>query len=110
MLYKAGVCTCNVKHEMSRADDTIDEAFIEVTGSEAVCTSTTEYYPSRLPTSKHYLGVAKDFRLRHLTLNTRDDVRLAVKRCLRDKYGANQYDVVFSANDTILHVEFDPKQ
>lgn len=110
MLVKMGVPYHNVSRHMRRAWPLIDEAFIETTGQEAVLTSTTE--GDHNADSLHYDTVeygASDFRLRHLVIERRDDVRLAVTDKLARKFGRFQYDVVFSNNDTTLHVEYDPK-
>ncbi len=90
--------------------DLIDKAFIEVTGFEATCTST--YTDSHSISGRHYYKDfgALDFRLKYFDLPTRDDIRLAVKKKIREKYPNRKYDVVFSGKrDSILHIEYDPK-
>lgn len=110
MLTKMGVQYHNMSRPIRRILPLIDEAFIKVTGDEAVLTSGTEGDHS--PGSLHYDTVdygAADFRLRQYDMKVRDDIRLAVKRKIIAKYGTRAYDVVFSVNDTVLHVEYDPK-
>lgn len=109
MLRKWEVPNRGLSVHMINALPLIDEAFMEVVGEEAVCTST--YTDPHKLNSRHYYLVygACDFRLKFYDMPTRDDIRLKVKEKLRDKFGKRQYDVVFSKNDTVLHVEYDPK-
>lgn len=114
MLVKMGVPYHNVSRHMRRAWLIIDQVFLQIVGREAILTSTTEGTHS--VGSLHYDTVnygASDFRARDLTLAERDDLKLAVKKALADRFGERQYDVLFSPEDghpdACLHVEYDPK-
>lgn len=107
MLVKMGVYYNRLRPKISQTMDIIDDIFVELTGQEAVLTSTNE--GNHLVRSHHYRDNATDYRLRHLNIALRDDIRLEVKRRLRDKFGDKKYDICFSNNDTTLHVEYDPK-
>ena len=107
MLVKMGVDITLLERPIRRVLSVVDDVFKEITGQEAVLTSTFE--GDHKPSSLHYANLAVDFRIRHVDMATRDDLRLAVKKRLRDVFGALKYDVLFSAGDTCLHIEYDPK-
>lgn len=110
MLVKMGVPYNDVSRHIRMAWPVIDEVFIAETGQEAVLTSTTE--GTHNTNSLHYDTVkygASDFRLNHIAFEKRDDIRLKVKAALSKRFGERKYDVLFSSNDTCLHVEYDPK-
>lgn len=107
MLVKMGVDYSRLKMPMRRALTVIDDAYKEVVGEEAVLTST--YEGDHMPGSLHYADLAADFRLWVYAMDIRDKVRLAVKRKLAERFGKLKFDVLFSAEDRALHVEYDPK-
>lgn len=108
MLVKMGVPYHDVSRGIRRAWPIVDRVFIEMVGREAILTSTTE--GDHRVDSLHYDTVkygASDFRLRDVPFGERDAIRLRVKSELAARFGARQYDVVFSKNDTCLHVEYE---
>jgi len=107
MLVKLGVYYNKLKRPIRRAMNIVDQVFIDMTGREAVLTSTNEGDHS--PSSLHYDNLAMDFRMKDIPFEKRDSIRLEVRKRLRDQFGALKYDVVFSEYDTALHVEYDPK-
>lgn len=107
MLVKFGVDYTKLERPMCRALNVIDEVFIREVDEEAVLSST--YEGDHQPGSLHYRHLACDFRLKHYSITKRDDLKLVVKKALNDRFGKFQYDVLFSAGDTVLHVEYDPK-
>lgn len=102
-----GVYYDELELPIRRALSVVDEAFKNIVGEEAVLTSTNE--GDHMAGSLHYANLAVDFRLKPFDMGVRDTLRLAVKKGLREKFGALKYDVLFSAGDTCLHVEYDPK-
>lgn len=77
-------------------------------GYSVTLTSGTEGAPGRLEYSRHYKGMALDFRLKHLSEMHKLELVANVKAAL----GA-QFDVVHKNPKTErehLHVEFDPKE
>ena len=107
MLIKLGVDISKLKKPIRRALNLVEKVFQETVLEEPILTST--YEGNHMPGSLHYAHLAVDFRLRQYDMAVRDDLRLAVKQELRSLYGQLRYDVLFSANDTALHVEYDPK-
>jgi hypothetical protein len=107
MLVKMGVDYSRLKLPIRRALNIVDAVFKDVAGSEAVLTSTFE--GDHMAGSLHYADLAADFRLRDMDMAMKDDIRKAVKDKLAARYGKFKYDVLFSAGDTCLHVEYDPK-
>ena len=107
MLVKMGVDYSRLEKPIRRALSVVDNVFKSITGKEAVLTST--YEGDHMAGSLHYANLAVDFRLRDLDAAVKDDIRLAVKDKLSQRYGLLKYDVLFSAQDTALHVEYDPK-
>ncbi len=107
MLCKLGVDIHRLERPMRRALNEVDKAFQDTVQGEAILTST--YEGDHQAGSLHYANLAADFRLRYYDMAVRDDLKLAVKKRLEARWGRFQYDVLFSANDSVLHVEFDPK-
>ena len=108
MLVKLGVSIDKLERPIRRALTLVDGVFKSEFGIEAVITST--YEGDHQPGSLHYANLAVDFRIRNLTMAQRDDMKLAVKKALRERYGDRQYDVLFSANDTCLHIEYEGRK
>jgi len=82
---------------MRRALSPIDRAYIEITGFEAVISST--YEGSHSASSLHYANLAVDFRLPGKKITELVDR-------LKADLGPN-YDVVLEKNH--IHIEHDPK-
>lgn len=107
MLTKLGVDVGRLKRNIRRSMPIIDQVFKDLTKSEAILTST--YEGDHDPGSLHYCDEATDYRIGHLDMAKRDEIRLEVKKRLAERFGQFKYDVLFSANDAALHVEYDPK-
>jgi hypothetical protein len=107
MLVKMGVDYSRLEKPMRRALTVVDEVFKHETGDEAVLTST--YEGDHMAGSLHYANLAADFRISHYSHEVKDNIRLAVKKALSQRFGKLTFDVLFSASDTCLHVEYDPK-
>lgn len=109
MLVKMGVDYSRLKWKIRRTLNIVDDLFKEKTGIEAVLSST--YEGNHMPSSRHYCDLAVDFsfKIHNLDLHQKDDIRVAVSNELISRYGERKYDVLFSANDTALHIEYDPK-
>ena len=107
MLVKMGVDYSRLKIQIRRALNVVDDVFKAKTGQEAVLSSTFE--GDHIPGSLHYADLAADFGLRNMDMKKKDDIKLAVKKALDARFGKFKYDVLFSAGDTCLHVEYDPK-
>lgn len=107
MLVKMGVDYSRLKRPMRRALTVVDDVFKKETGEEAILTST--YEGEHLPGSLHYADLAADFGLRKMDMKKKDDIKIAVRNALSGRFGKFKYDVLFSAGDTCLHVEYDPK-
>lgn len=98
MLLKLGVDISRLADPMRRAMAKVDAVYIDVTGAEAVCTST--YEGAHSVASLHYVNRAADFRLPPPALREKVVVQL------RAKLGP-EFDVVLEGSH--IHVEHDPK-
>lgn len=97
MLLKLGVDITRLKRQMRRPLNDIDRAYIDITGSEAVISST--YEGNHSAASLHYANLAVDFRL------PGKNITEVIDR-LKPDLGPN-YDIVLRSNH--IHIEHDPK-
>jgi len=96
---KGGIKLLGLKPEMIVGHMAVCLAYSEA-GHDVVITSGTEGKHSR--NSRHYSGLAMDYRSRHVSEGAMNDITSKVKKALE-----GQFDVVLESDH--LHVEFDPK-
>jgi len=99
MLLKLGVDISRLNRQIRRALKIVDGVYREVTGEEAVVTSTFEGNHSQ--GSLHYSNDAIDTRLPE-----KSPLTLEIIRKLKARLGDN-YDIVPS--NFCIHIEYDPK-
>ena len=97
---KKGVSLKNLQPQMSFALLAIDTVYREL-GYHTVVTSGNDRKHSR--GSLHYVGLAADFRTRHLKEGEAAKIAAQVKAAL-----GGEFDVVLEADH--LHVEYQPKR
>lgn len=98
MLLKLGVDISKLSDPIRRQLTRIDGIYLDLTGTEAVVTST--YEGTHSPSSLHYVHRAIDLRLPIPAHRT------AVVQKMKQQLGKD-YDVVLETNH--IHVEHDPK-
>lgn len=96
---KEGVTLQGLRTEMQIALSVVGSIY-EKHGYDCIITSGLEGAHSK--GSRHYVGLALDFRTRHLREGYEKHIAKEITNALND-----EYDVVLEA--THLHVEFDPK-
>jgi hypothetical protein len=96
---KPGVMLCGLKAEMAIGLSVVASCYEEF-NRKCIVTSGTEGVHSS--GSHHYMGLALDFRTRHLSLTETSLIANLCKECLTD-----QFDVI--TESTHLHVEYNPE-
>lgn len=98
MLLKMGVDVSRLKRPIRRILNDVDRIYRNLTGREAVITST--YEGTHSPSSLHYANLAVDIRLPHTKVG---EVLRAIKLAIGE-----DYDVVLEKDH--IHIEYDPKR
>lgn len=96
--FKKGVEIRGVRTEMAGAWGAVASAYAEF-GYECVITSVCD---SEHKSLVHILGMASDFRIRHVRVGWHEKLAKRIGECLTD-----EFDVVLE--DDHIHVEFDPR-
>lgn len=100
MKLENGVSIIGVSAEIVLAINVVELAF-KVVEEECVITSLTDGKHSR--GSFHYVGMAVDFRTKHLTESKLGRLKQLIAPSLN-----NEFDIVWEADH--LHIEFQPKR
>ena len=98
---KKGVRLCGISPEMMMAHTVIASVF-DKHETSAVVTSALDGVHSRA--SKHYSGMALDYRIRHIT-------KMGLAKTIADEIRnglPDDFDVCLESDH--IHVEFDPKE
>jgi len=96
---KPGACVIGLQAVMVRGCITIGTVYAAM-GYR--CTLTSGVDGQHSPRSRHYLGLAADFRTRDILVGTRTALRDAIASRL-----GQDFDVILESDH--LHVEWDPK-
>lgn len=105
MKLKPGVVVGTLQPVMTIALLAAFKALVIDRGAELVLTSGSDGEHS--DRSKHYLGLAIDFRSKHLMRGDKEGVLADLREALID-----QFDVLLEARGTVnehFHIEYDPK-
>jgi hypothetical protein len=101
MRFKAGVSLFGIRPEVVAAFPALESAY-RTFGREAVITSAAEPETRHREGSLHYVGLAVDLRIRHLSPDDVGPVADEVRAAL-----THEFDVVLESNH--IHVEYQPK-
>jgi hypothetical protein len=102
---KPGVTLTGLQPQMALAAPIIADVYA-VLGVDAVITSSND--GEHMAGSKHYEGLALDFRTRELSADDQQALLAMVREALgTDPANPGEFDVVLEA--THLHVEYDPE-